>query len=150
MSEKSLTPPESADSVASGAPELEEIAQRLLGHAIDYGPRVVREVIRAAELYREGQVQTADELFTVVNDGLSVLIYASQASASELDSAGDSGPIELSKALLPPLNEIEEAYQKNDWIGVADALEYEVATIVSDWVKDAQGPSTQLVGESQA
>lgn len=150
MSEKSLSSPETANSVVSGAPELEEISRRLLGHAIDYGPRVVREVIRAAELYREGQVQTANELFTLVNDGLSVLIYASQASTSELDPSDDSDPIELSKALLSPLNEIEEAYRKNDWIGVADALEYEVASIISDWVKDAQGPSTLLVGESQA
>lgn len=66
----------------------------------------------AAAAHRLGMIAQGGEALAQLVDGLLVLL---------------PGETELAAALAPLLGEIVAAQQHGDWIGVADALEYQLA-----------------------
>ena len=108
-----------------------ELALESLESAAAYAGEVGKALAETAELMRASRPEVANEQFTEVIDAMSVLFFALDAAARQL--GGEAAGIEsLGQRIQPWRDQILEAQQTQDWIRVADYLEYEVGPVIDE------------------
>lgn len=119
---------------------LGQIVNRNLANAQDYLQKLVPGVARAADLFRLGNEQEANQYFLNIIDGMGwfsqVVLTISQAIGLDYESDLFEGRslqdrfehlTDLTKQLL-------EANKNKDWVLVADLMEYEIHPFYAEWV----------------
>lgn len=109
-----------------------ELACSGLESAQDYACAVEKALRDAAALLRGGELARAHALCRDAFDALAVLVAAIDGAARSLGTAADS-IARLDRELEPALDGVALHFERTDWIGVADQLEYEVAARVAGW-----------------
>ena len=105
------------------------VAISSLESAAEYAPALSEALFAAASHLRGGRIEQAGRLQAEASDALGVFTFAVTAAAEALGSDGE--PLcGLEAALRPWLQELLEAHQQQDWVRVADYLEYEVAPLI--------------------
>lgn len=112
--------------------DFEEAARSGLRQAREYGVRIDEGLVRVCELLRTGSIREATALYAVVLDAISVWSFAVTSAPRQLGDAADALD-GLESALAPWLISLEQAQQANDWLTVADLLEFEVRRVVGEW-----------------
>lgn len=120
-----------AESIELETALLQEVALEGLASAGDYAVKVREAICQTVELLRTDRPEVANEQFVDVIDGMSVLFFALEAASRQLGS--DAAPVEsIGSRVRPWLDEILSAHEAQDWIRVADYLEYEIAPILGE------------------
>lgn len=109
-----------------------ELACSGLESAATYARAVEDALKNAATLLRDGELDRAHALCRDGFDALSVLVAAIDGAARALGTPAQA-IARLEDELEPALNGIAEHFERTDWIGVADQLEYEIAARVGAW-----------------
>ena len=118
---------------------LDEMVNRNRTNAEEYLEKLIPGIEKAAELFRLGNEQEANQYFLNIIDGMTwfsqVVVAISQAvgidSRTEI-FGGDSIETRL-KTLTDFSKQLLEANKNNDWVLVADLLEYEIQPYYSEW-----------------
>ncbi len=104
----------------------DEVARASLESASEYSEQVEAALLRAADLFRAGQLDRAGALCADSADALGVLLYVCSGASIALGAPG--GPLQrLCEELGPRLESVVKAQEQYDWLRVADCLEYELA-----------------------
>lgn len=108
-----------------------EVARQSLASAGEYAERVQDALCHTAELMRSDRPEVANEHFAEAIDGMSVLLFTLQAAAQHLGP--EAQPVEeIGLRVQPWLDALAEAQLAQDWIRVADYLEYEIAPVLGE------------------
>lgn len=131
LGDLSAIPIGAADAVELETASLHEVALEGLDSAGDYAVKVKDAICHTAELMRTDRPEVANEQFVEVIDGMSVLFFALEAASRQLGEL--AAPVEsIGSRVQPWLDEIASAHAAQDWIRVADYLEYEIAPILDE------------------
>lgn len=111
---------------------LRAVARDGLESAAAYAGEVAAAFGRMAALLREGRIERARALFRDCLDAVGVLLQAVQSAAEVL------GPVAAQLAALEPALErrvaaLERHFVEEDWVAVADCVEFEVAAEIAQW-----------------
>ncbi len=108
-----------------------DVARQSLASAGEYAEKVKDALRHTAELMRSDRPEVANEHFAEAIDGMSVLFFTLQAAAQHLGP--EARPVEEIGARVQPwLDALTEAQIAQDWIRVADYLEYEIAPVLGE------------------
>lgn len=118
---------------------LDEMVDRNRRNAEEYLEKLIPGIEKAAELFRLGNEQEANQYFLNIIDGMTwfsqVVVTISQAvgidSSTEI-FGGNSIETRL-ETLTDFSKQLLEANKNNDWVLVADLLEYEIQPYYSEW-----------------
>ena len=124
-------PLEQVEEVAMESRTAAEVALASLESAAEYSERVEAALVRAADLFRSGQLDRAGELCADAADALGVLLYVCSGASLALGAAGERLR-SLGEDLMPRLQSVVKAQEQYDWLRVADSLEYELAPRVAE------------------
>ena len=116
-----------------GARSSREIGLSNLAHARAYAENVRRATERVASLLRAARVEEANDLFAHTLDALNVLVITIDAAAGLL---GDEpvGALPSARAEADAwVGTLFDAQETQDWIRVADILEYDVSPSLERW-----------------
>lgn len=119
--------------------ELRDAIARALTGAAEACPVLSDFVCQAADRFRTGEVQEGNELLALILGDLSVLagLLADVRHWAGAGGAGEAVPTESleeeSRQMLDRLRMLQEAQERDDWILLADILEYELSEKVTDW-----------------
>lgn len=108
-----------------------DVANDAIESAAGYAENVASGLIAAAGYFRDGSIDTGSDHFTSCLDALSLLLEVMRAAAAF--GARQVDPASMEASLLPLLRELEPCQANQDWLEVADRLEYEVAPLVAAW-----------------
>lgn len=111
---------------------LYEIALASLESSRDYCERLRVAFERIVDGLRAGRVEEANRLYCDAIDGLGLLVFAVTAAARQLGDRGLS-LVGMDSAVIPSLEQLVEAQEVQDWVRVADTLEYELAPAIHEW-----------------
>lgn len=118
---------------------LDEIVDRNRVNAEEYLEKLIPGIEKAAELFRLGNEQEANQYFLNIIDGMTwfsqVVVVISQAVGIDFNReifGGNSIETRL-KTLTDFSNQLLEANKNNDWVLMADLLEYEIQPYYSEW-----------------
>ena len=119
---------------------LDEMVNKNRVNAEEYLEKLIPGIEKAAELFRLGNEQEANQYFLNIIDGMSwfsqVVVVISEAvgiDSREEIFGGNSIETRL-KTLTDFSKQLLEANKNNDWVLVADLLEYEIQPYYSEWV----------------
>ena len=108
-----------------------EVAWKSLASAGEYADRVRDALLETAQLMRADRPEVASEFFVEAIDAMSVLLFTLQAAAEHLGP--EAQPVEeIGIRVQPWLDSVADAQQAQDWIRVADYLEYEIAPVLGE------------------
>ncbi len=124
-------PLDQVDEVAIESRTAAEVALSSLESAAEYSERVEAALVRAADLFRAGHLDRANELCADAADALGVILYVGSGAAIALGPPGERLR-SLGDGLAPWLDSVVRAQEQYDWLRVADCLEYEVAPRVGE------------------
>lgn len=108
-----------------------DVAIDAIESAASYAAQLASALIVAAGHFRDGSIEVASDHFTSCLDGLSLLLEVVDAVAGVGRQAVSRASMET--PLLPLLCELEPCQAGEDWLALADRLEYEVAPLVATW-----------------
>jgi hypothetical protein len=110
-----------------------EIGLSSLSHARSYAKNVAEVTDRVAELLRSARIEEANDLFAQALDALNVLVFTIDSSTRLLDPE----PAALCPAAQSDsetwVAHLIEAQENQDWVRVADVLEYDVRPSLDAW-----------------
>lgn len=119
--------------------ELRDTIARALTGAAEACPVLSNFVCQAADRFRTGEIREGNELLALILGDLSVLagLLADVRHWSEGSGPDQALPTESleeeSRQMLERLRMLQEAQERDDWILLADILEYELSEKVTDW-----------------
>ncbi len=128
---------------------LETLIARNLENAKGYLERLLPGIDQAAQLFRTGKEQEANQVFLQIIDGIDWFaeVIDSVVEARKQDPAtlrlGDQTYRDRKTRLLELTSQMMEANQNRDWVLLADLLEYELQPFYTDWkthLPDWTGP----------
>lgn len=106
-----------------------EVALQGLASAGAYADRVRLALCETADLMRADRPEVANEHFAEAIDGMSVLFFTLEAASQQLGAVAE--PVQTIGAEIQPwLDAVLKAQEAQDWVRVADYLEYEIAPIL--------------------
>ena len=114
--------------------ELQDLLAKNLTNAKDYLVRLIPGFQKAADLFRMGNEQEANQYYLQVLDGIEwfsqvvIIIVSTQENKSEEKSLE-----ERQKKLTDLMSQMLEANQNQDWVLMADLMEYEMIPFYKDW-----------------
>ena len=114
--------------------ELQDLLANNLTNAKDYLVRLIPGFQKAADLFRMGNEQEANQYYLQVLDGIEwfsqvvIIIVSTQENKSEEKSLE-----ERQKKLTDLMSQMLEANQNQDWVLMADLMEYEMIPFYKDW-----------------
>ena len=120
---------------------LKDLVATNLANAVDYLKRLIPGFEKAAELFRTGNEQEANKYYLQILDGIDwfsqVVNIIMKPDAGEMVMPGsDNESLEARQAKLTDLmSQMLEANKKQDWVLLADLLEYEMVPFYKDWEK---------------
>ena len=118
---------------------LNEILEKNIANAQEYLKKLIPGIQKASELFRSGSEQEANKFFINIIDGMEWFsqVVDSIAKATESES---TYIIFVGKDFQDRQNELVEltrqmvdANQNQDWVLLADLLEYEILPYYTDW-----------------
>lgn len=127
-----LFPLEDIHEIELASKPVVEVALASLESSRDYCERLRSAIDRIVDGLRAGRVEEANRLYCDAIDGLGLLVFAVTAAAREL---GESGLplVGMDSAVIPSLEQLVEAQEVQDWVRVADTLEYELSPAIGEW-----------------
>ena len=130
----SKTSPTSVGLLELELAELQDLLANNLTNAKDYLVRLIPGFQKAADLFRMGNEQEANQYYLQVLDGIEwfsqvvIIIVSTQENKSEEKSLE-----ERQKKLTDLMSQMLEANQNQDWVLMADLMEYEMIPFYKDW-----------------
>ncbi len=103
-----------------------------LESSAEYAGAVSRALAGVAEHFRDGAIEEANRLYVDALDGLDVLLHAIDLAARVLDVA-ETPLLGLARELQPWFAQLTEAHAREDWVTVADLLQFELGTRMAAW-----------------
>ncbi len=118
---------------------LDQILGKNITNAKDYLKKLIPGIQKASDLFRSGNEQEANKFFINIIDGMDWFSQVVDSIAQATDM--ESGPILLDGKsfqdrqdhLVAMTGQMVEANQNQDWVLLADLLEYEILPYYCDW-----------------
>ena len=138
-SETRLTPISQIETLETEVFSLNQILEKNITNAQNYLKKLIPGIQTASDLFRSGNEQEANKFFINIIDGIEwfsqVVDSIAQATESELANILIVGESFKSRQdqLVKLTREMVEANQNQDWVLLADLLEYEILPYYSDW-----------------
>ncbi|MGH0033715.1 MAG: hypothetical protein ACQGVK_01665 [Myxococcota bacterium] len=129
------------------ATPVDEVARRSLHEVSEYGPRVRDALVRVVDGLRRGETQRACALYATSLDAISVVLFAVNASAARFAAEAES-LAGMDAALLPWLKELADSQEREDWVSVADLLEFELIPLLEGWFERIAEVDHRLASET--
>ncbi len=110
-----------------------EIGLSSLAHARDYACRVSDVTDRVVEGLRSARIEEANELLAQVLDAIHVLVFTIDRATRLLEAADAERCPTARHDCEAWIDRLVEAQQDQDWIRLADVLEYDVSPSLEHW-----------------
>ena len=114
--------------------ELQDLLANNLTNAKDYLVRLIPGFQKAADLFRMGNEQEANQYYLQVLDGIEWFSQVIIIIVSTLENKSEEKSLEeRQKKLTDLMSQMLEANQNQDWVLMADLMEYEMIPFYKDW-----------------
>ena len=120
---------------------LRDLAANNLANALDYLERLIPGFEKAADLFRIGNEQEANRYYLQILEGIDwfsqvVNIIMQPETGLLVVPGSDNESLEVRQEKLTDLmSQMLEANKNQDWVLLADLLEYEMVPFYKDWEK---------------
>jgi len=131
--------PSDIDSLEVELANLKDLVATNLANALDYLKKLIPGFEEAADLFRAGNEQEANKYYLQILDGIDwfsqvvSIVMNPDEGETELPDADDENLQVRQKKLTDLMNQMLEANQNQDWVLLADILEYEMVPFYKDW-----------------
>ena len=133
--------PSDIDSLEVELANLKDLVATNLANALDYLKKLIPGFEQAADLFRTGNEQEANKYYLQILDGIdwfsqvvSVIMSPDEGETELPDTDVESLEVRQKK-LTDLMSQMLEANQNQDWVLLADILEYEMVPFYKDWEK---------------
>ena len=133
--------PSDIDSLEVELANLKDLVATNLANALDYLKKLIPGCEQAADLFRAGNEQEANKYYLQILDGIewfsqvvSVIMSPDQGETELPDTDNESLEVRQKK-LTDLMSQMLEANENQDWVLLADILEYEMVPFYKDWEK---------------
>ena len=133
--------PSDIDSLEVELANLKDLVATNLANALDYLKKLIPGCEQAADLFRAGNEQEANKYYLQILDGIEwfsqvvSVIMSPDEGETELPDTDDESLEVRQKKLTDLMSQMLEANQNQDWVLLADILEYEMVPFYKDWEK---------------
>ena len=133
--------PSDIDSLEVELANLKDLVATNLANALDYLKKLIPGFEQAADLFRAGSEQEANKYYLQILDGIDwfsqvvSVIMSPDEGETELPDTDDESLEVRQKKLTDLMSQMLEANQNQDWVLLADLLEYEMVPFYKDWEK---------------
>ena len=133
--------PSDIDSLEVELANLKDLVATNLANALDYLKKLIPGCEQAADLFRAGNEQEANKYYLQILDGIEwfsqvvSVIMSPDEGETELPDTDDESLEVREKKLTDLMNQMLEANENQDWVLLADILEYEMVPFYKDWEK---------------
>ena len=118
---------------------LKDLVATNLVNALDYLKKLIPGFEQAADLFRAGSEQEANKYYLQILDGIdwfsqviSIIMNPDEGKLELLDADDENLQVRQEK-LTDLMNQMLEANKNQDWVLLADILEYEMVPFYKDW-----------------
>ena len=133
--------PSDIDSLEVELANLKDLVATNLANALDYLKKLIPGCEQAADLFRAGNEQEANKYYLQILDGIewfsqvvSVIMSPDEGETELPDTDNESLEVRQKK-LTDLMSQMLEANENQDWVLLADILEYEMVPFYKDWEK---------------
>ena len=133
--------PSDIDSLEVELANLNDLVATNLANALDYLKKLIPGCEQAADLFRAGNEQEANKYYLQILDGIEwfsqvvSVIMSPDEGETELPDTDDESLEVRQKKLTDLMSQMLEANENQDWVLLADILEYEMVPFYKDWEK---------------
>ena len=133
--------PSDIDSLEVELANLKDLVATNLANALDYLKKLIPGFEQAADLFRAGNEQESNKYYLQILDGIDwfsqviSVIMSPDKGETELPDTDDESLEVRQKKLTDLMSQMLEANQNQDWVLLADILEYEMVPFYKDWEK---------------
>ena len=133
--------PSDIDSLEVELANLKDLVATNLANALDYLKKLIPGCEQAADLFRAGNEQEANKYYLQILDGIDwfsqvvSVIMSPDEGETELPDTDDESLEVRQKKLTDLMSQMLEANENQDWVLLADILEYEMVPFYKDWEK---------------
>ena len=133
--------PSDIDSLEVELANLKDLVATNLANALNYLKKLIPGFEQAADLFRAGNEQEANKYYLQILDGIEwfsqvvSVIMSPDEGETELPDTDDESLEVRQKKLTDLMSQMLEANQNQDWVLLADILEYEMVPFYKDWEK---------------
>ena len=133
--------PSDIDSLHVELANLKDLVATNLANALDYLKKLIPGCEQAADLFRAGSEQEANKYYLQILDGIDwfsqvvSVIMSPDEGETELPDTDDESLEVRQKKLTDLMSQMLVANQNQDWVLLADILEYEMLPFYKDWEK---------------
>ena len=133
--------PSDIDSLEVELANLKDLVATNLANALNYLKKLIPGFEQAADLFRAGSEQEANKYYLQILDGIEwfsqvvSVIMSPDEGETELPDTDDESLEVRQKKLTDLMSQMLEANQNQDWVLLADILEYEMVPFYKDWEK---------------
>ena len=131
--------PSDIDSLEVELANLKDLVATNLANALDYLKKLIPGFEQAADLFRAGNEQEANKYYLQILDGIdwfsqviSIIMNPDEGKLELLDADDENLQVRQEK-LTDLMNQMLEANKNQDWVLLADILEYEMVPFYKDW-----------------
>jgi hypothetical protein len=131
--------PSDIDSLEVELANLKDLVATNIANALDYLKKLIPGFEQASDLFRTGNEQEANKYYLQILDGIDwfsqvvTVIMKPDDGETELPDADDESLQVRQKKLTDLMSQMLEANQNQDWVLLADILEYEMVPFYKDW-----------------
>jgi hypothetical protein len=131
--------PSDIDSLEVELANLKDLVATNLANALDYLKKLIPGFEEAADLFRTGNEQEANKYYLQILDGIDwfsqvvSIVMNPDEGEIELPDADDENLPARQEKLTDLMSQMLEANQNQDWVLLADILEYEMVPFYKDW-----------------
>jgi len=129
------------DSLEVELANLKDLVATNLANALYYLKKLIPGCDQAADLFRAGNEQEANKYYLQILDGIEwfsqvvSVIMSPDEGEKELPDTDDESLEVRQKKLTDLMSKMLEANENQDWVLLADILEYEMVPFYKDWEK---------------
>ena len=133
--------PSDIDSLEVELANLKDLVATNLANALDYLKKLIPGCEQAADLFRAGNEQEANKYYLQILDGIDwfsqvvSVIMSPDEGETKLPDTDDESLEVRQKKLTDLMSQMLEANENQDWVLLADILEYEMVPFYKDWEK---------------
>ena len=131
--------PSDIDSLEVELANLKDLVATNLANALDYLKKLIPGCEQAGDLFRAGNEQEANKYYLQILDGIEwfsqvvSVIMSPDEGETELPDTDDESLEVRQKKLTDLMSQMLEANENQDWVLLADILEYEMVPFYKDW-----------------
>ena len=138
-SEIRQTPLSQIETLETEILSLNQILEKNITNAQDYLKKLIPGVQKASDLFRSGSEQEANKFFINIIDGMDWFSQVVDSIAKAVDFGSDTIIFDEKTFhdrqgdLVKLTRQMVDANQNQDWVLLADLLEYEILPYYTDW-----------------